>query len=596
MKNLSRILVTFFLAAVVGFSSCVKTEVSPEVTALRQTQVDKLKADIAGILANNSYKQVQTRQLKMQIRFDSLNYALTLSQNQSQYQVTLENIKNQIEIEKRFLAQNQLSTAQAVAAYNKFVAEGNFSANVTLYLGNYTTATNELNQLYVDRLNKVKAIATAQLLLNAGTGPLTWDAQKAILQTQLTDKTAELTAAKAALTTLQGALDNPATVDATKTALAIQIKDLADQNAALDVQVQQATNTLNDANTALANANTVISNMVTIEGNITTKNAAIVTKNAEIVTATAAVATANAAVPPLATALATANANLASANSSLSTAQSAYDTKLAAYNTAYTAWNNAVNDVAAKLVLQTIAQNNYTADPTPANLTLQTSAQTAYTAAVAAEIPLNAAQAAANNAKNAANIVRSNALNTKTIAQTAADNAQTALTNGQNAVVTAQATLTTKNNDLATLNTDLAILVANKANIQTAYDSAVANLSTLKIAVNTATNAKAKVVADEAANTAMQASLNLVLTALSTELTNLLSVINTQKTTITTLESDVALLNKQIAQNGIDKIAAQDQITAYQAELAVIDVKITEKIAAVAKWKKLLDDALAGKI
>lgn len=362
MKNLSRISVIIFLVAMVGFSSCVKTEVSPEVTALRQSQVDKLKADIAAILSNTSYKNIQARQLKMQIRFDSLNNAFNLKQNEAQYLVTLEHFKNQIEIEKKFLAQNQLSTAQAVAAYNQFVAEGNFSANVTLYLGNYTTATNELNALYTDRLNKVKAIATAQLLLNAGTGPLTWDAQKAILQTQLTDKNADLTAAKAALTSLQGVYDNPATLDATKTALSIQIKDLNDQNAALDVQVQQATNTLNDANTAVTNATTVITNMGTIETNITAKNAAIVTKNAEIVTASAGVATANAAVPPATTALATANANLASANSSLSAAQSAYDTKLAAYNTAYTTWNNAVNDVAAKLVLQTIAQNNYTAD------------------------------------------------------------------------------------------------------------------------------------------------------------------------------------------------------------------------------------------
>jgi hypothetical protein len=146
------------------------------------------------------------------------------------------------------------------------------------------------------------------------------------------------------------------------------------------------------------------------------------------------------------------------------------------------------------------------------------------------------------------------------------------------------------------LNTDLAILVANKANIQVAYDAAVANLASLKIAANTATNAKNKLVADEAANTAMATSMTSVLNLLTTQLTNILTAINAQKATISTLESDVALLNKQIAQNGIDKVAAESQITAYQAELAVIDVKITEKIAVVAKWKKLLDDAIAGVI
>jgi predicted nucleic acid-binding Zn-ribbon protein len=583
MKNSLKITALVLFVAVVGFSSCVKTDIAPEVTALRQSQVDKLKADIAGILANNSYKQSQTRQLKMQITFDSLNNALSLSQSQAQYTVTLENIKNQIEIEKRFLAQNQLATAQAIAAYNKFVAEGNFSTNVTLYLGNYTTATNDLNQLYVDRLNKVKTIATAQLLLNAGTGPLTWDAQKAILQTQLTDKNAELTAAKAALTSLQGVYDNPATLDATKTALSIQIKDLADQNAQLDIDVQKATNTLSDATTALNNANTVITNMTTIDASITTKNG-------EIVTATAAVTTATNAIGPLTTTLALANSTLASATSSLATAQSAYDAKLAAYNTANTAWNTANDDVIAKTTARDVALNNWNADLT--NTALQTIYNNAVAALATANTTLTTATTAKNNAQTAltaANGTLGTATTTFNTAKTNATNAQTALTTGQTNLTTAQTTLATKN-------TDLAILVANKANIQTAYDSAVANLATLRIAVNTATNAKAKVVADEAANTALQASLNLVLTTLSTQLTNILTVINGQKATITTLESDVALLNKQISQNGIDKIAAQDQITVYQAELAVIDVKITEKIAAIATWKKLLDDALAGKI
>lgn len=583
MKNLTKISALILLVAVVGFSSCVKNDIAPEITALRQSQVDKLKADIAAILANNSYKQTQTRQLRMQITFDSLNNALQLSQSQAQYTVTLENIKNQIEIEKRFLAQNQLATAQAIAAYNKFVAEGNFSTNVTLYLNNYTTATNDLNQLYVDRLNKVKTIANAQLLLNAGTGPLTWDAQKALLQTQLNDKNAELTAARAALTSLQGVYDNPSTLDATKTALSVQIKDLADQNAALDIEVQKATNTLNDANTAVTNANTVIANMATIDGNITAKNA-------EIVTATTAVTTATNAIGPLSTTLALANSTLATATSSLATAQSAYDAKLSAYNTANTAWNTANDDVTAKTIARDVALNNWNADLT--NTALQTIYNNAVTALATANTTLTAATTAKNNAQTAltaANGTLTTATTTFNTAKTAATAAQTALTTGQTTLATAQTTLATKN-------TDLAILVANKANIQTAYDSAVANLSALKIAANTANNAKLKVVADEAANTALQASLNLVLTTLSTQLTNILTVINGQKTTITTLESDVALLNKQIAQNGFDKAAAEAQIVAYQAELAVIDVKITEKIAAVAKWKSLLDDALAGKI
>lgn len=597
MKNLTRILVIILVVTMVGFNSCVKTEVSPEVTALRQTQVDKLKADIATILANNSYRWVQTRQLKMQTTFDSLNRAFLQKQTDAQFQVTLANIASSLELNKGYLAQYQLATAQAVAAYNKFVAEGNFDANVSQYLNSYTNATNDLNALYITRLNKVHDIAVAQLMLNAGTGPLTWDAVKTQLQVQLTDKTAALTAARAALTSLQGVLDNPTTVDATKTALAIQIKDLADQNAALDVQVQQATNALTDANTLVTNATTVIASMATLNTSITTKNAAIVTQNATIATATADVTTKTNAIAAPTAALALANSTLASATSNLASAQSASDAKLVLYNTANAAWSAANDDVTAKTVARDIALNNLNADPS--NTALQTIYNNSVTALATANTTLTAATTAKSNAQTAltaANATLTTATTTNNNAKSAATTAQTTLTTAQTALTTSQATLTTANNTLATLNTDLNILVANKANIQTAYDSAVANLSTLQIAANTANNAKIKVVADEAANTAMQTSLTSVLNLLTTELTNLLAAINTQKTTVSTLESDVATLNQAISQNAIDKTAAQDQLTAYQAQLAVIDVQITEKIAAVAKWKSLLDSALAGKI
>ena len=59
MKKLTKISALILFAAVVGFSSCVKTEISPEVTALRQAQVDKLKADIQGILADNNSQNIQ---------------------------------------------------------------------------------------------------------------------------------------------------------------------------------------------------------------------------------------------------------------------------------------------------------------------------------------------------------------------------------------------------------------------------------------------------------------------------------------------------------------------------------------------------------
>jgi len=606
MKKLTKISALILFAAVVGFSSCVKTEISPEVTALRQAQVDKLKADIQGILADNNSQNIQNRYNEMDLYYDSLNRAYQASLQSSQLEQALLNIDNQILIEQRFLEQNKLAYEQAVAAYEKFIAEGTFAANAATYLTNYGTTTTALAALYTSRTNKQKDIAVAQLLLSAaGGGNLTWDVVKARLQVQRTDKAAELAAANAALTALQGVLDNPATIESTKAALEIQIADLKDQNNALDVDVKEADNVLVAANKAVTDAEAVILLMdkttapLGFVPQITAKNAAIVTKNAEIVAANTAVTNATAALTAPTAALALANADLTAATSANSSAMAAYNTKLAAWNTADAAKNNAQNDVDTKTVLVTIAQNNLNADPT--NVALQTALTAAQAALTAANTVLGTAttaEAAALTAKNDAyNVVYTAVTGTLaklTAAQGAVTTAQGTLTTAQTALATAQANLATKNNELATLNTELTILTANKANIQVAYDAAVANLSSLKITANTASNAKAKLVADEAANTAMQTSLTGVLTILTTELNNITSAIATQKTAIQTIEDAIAGLDKQIAQNGIDKTAAEATIVALQADLVVINTKITEQEALVAYWKKLLDDAIAG--
>jgi chromosome segregation ATPase len=604
MKNSFKITALVLFVAVVGFSSCVKTDVAPEVSALRQSQVDKLKADIAAILASNSLKVVQTRQLRMQTTFDSLNKAYQLKQSEAQYEVTLANIENQLEIEKRFLAQNQLNTAQAIANYERFIASGQFQQNVSDLLGKYSNETNVLNQLYSDRVYITKQIATEQLLLTASTH-LSWDFLKAALEVQLTDKNAELAAANAALTALQGVLDDPTTIGSTKTALAIQIADLVDQNKALDVDVQEATNAYNAAAQAVTDAENVILLMdktTSPKGyvqQIKDKNADIVTKNAEIVAANTAVSNATAALVAPTAALALANADQTAATSANASAMTAYNTKLAAWNTADATKNNAQNDVDTKTVLVTIAQNNLNADPT--NVALQaalTSAQAALTAANTVLATATTAEAAALTAKNDAyNVVYTAVTGTLaklTTAQGVVTTAQGALATAQSNLASAQATLTTKNNELAALNTDLTILTANKANIQATYDAAVLNLPALKIAANTANNAKTKVVADEAANNTMQASLNAVLTLLGTELTNITTALATQKTAVQTIKDAIALLQTQIGQNAYNKTESEGKIAHLQQVLAFTNAKITESEAIVANWKKLLDEAIAA--
>ncbi len=666
-----------FLVAVVGFSSCVKTEIAPEVTSLRQAQLDKLKADIAAVLANvdntkartdnqillnglqtiqndyNSKSNVLT--LERQKVTDDYNKALLALQLQNTgannthnqamnatvlayTQATLESnlakleaqlvqallrIDNEVMLEKDKLEQNKLAYEKSVAAYELFLAEGNFNTNVSAYLTSYGTETGVLTTYYNDRLAKEKEISVAQLMLS-GAGYLSWDVLKARLEVQLSEKNAELTAAKAALTALQGVVDNPATLETTKAATVVQISDLVDQRKALDIAVQKAANDVTAATQAVTDATNAIAAMATINGDITTKNAAITAKDVEITTATTdittkttAVTTAQAAVVPLANTLSVVTATLNTKISDLAAAQSAYNVKLAAYNTAFATWTTAVNDVAAKTVARDIALNNWNADLT------NTALQTIYNNAVTALATANTTLATALTAKNDANTALTNADGVRSTAQTARDNAQIAVTGNANpntaptagspqgqvntaqaavvtaqtALTTAQATLVTKNNQKAALLVDLSLLTTNKANIQAAYDAAVANMATLQATENTAKNAKAKLDADVVKNTAMKTALDLVVTALNGQISNLTGatgVITLQKAAIVTLENSVADLTKQIAQNSFDKTEATAKITVLQSELAVINTKITEQVALVAYWKKLLDDAIAG--
>jgi len=621
MKNVLKLTGCLLLAAIMGLSSCVKTEVAPEVAQIRQAQVALLNAQVTQILATANQTNVNSRYTKMNIYFDSLSNVIEhqreLQQftswsaaDKAQLEQTLLNIENRVTIEQQMLQQNMLAEAQATAAYERFINQGVFQQNVSDLLGKYSNEINVLNQLYQDRITLTKQIATEQLLLDASTHA-SWDFLKSIKEDQLVVKEGELAAAEAALTKLEAVYDDPATLEAAKTDLAVEIKDLADQNAVLDVEVQEALNVKNDATLALTTANAFITKMdhptTGLVKALKDKNAAVVTKNAEIVTATADVTAKTNAIAAPTQNLALANADLASATSSNNSAVAAYNTKLALWNTANTALNNAQNDYDNKVYLQTIAANNLAADPTnPALVAAKAAADAAVAAALTVLTNATTAEASAKTARdNAQTVVGGNAnpddapiagstLFVYNAAVTTAALAQTALNNANSDLATAQATLVTKNNDKAQLLIDIEVINDDIAFIQADYNAAVANQLALQTAVNDADNAWSAKVAEEAANTAMSNALNLVLTLLGTQYTNLTTAITAQKTTISNLELAIATLNSEIGAYEYNKTESEGKIARWEEILAYTASKITESEGIVAYYKKLLDEAIAA--
>lgn len=354
MENIYKLSVGIMLVTVVGLNSCVKNEVSDEVKSLRQGQLDKLKAETA-------LTQLEARNDRMQITFDSLNQALKLRHDEQSYLAFSAQIDMQIQSYKTQQSQNQLAYEQALAAYQRFVASGSFAQNVQDLLGKYNDESQVLMQLYNDRITLQKQIAIGQLLLN-GSG-LKFDVVKARLEEELATSNSQLDAAKAALPLLESVLQNPTTIQDQLIDLYINIGKLEGKYDSLAVEYDKAYNAWQAAEALVTHANFVINIMDTWDpiygdgylNDLKPLNDNLVTINANITSANAT--------------LALLNTTLTTTINSLAFATTAYNAKYALLNTSTNNLNNANNDVVSKTVLRDIAQNNYNADPTPANQT-----------------------------------------------------------------------------------------------------------------------------------------------------------------------------------------------------------------------------------
>src|SRR5690606_40943150 len=95
-----------------------------------------------------------------------------------------------------------------------------------------------------------------------------WEIQKERLERDLAKETAKLAAQEAALTALEAVAEDPATAMGEAQALSVQILELKNNNAALEIELQKAHNAIAAINVLRGKADDDITDYKNIQGQI----------------------------------------------------------------------------------------------------------------------------------------------------------------------------------------------------------------------------------------------------------------------------------------------------------------------------------------
>jgi len=597
MKNLTRLSVGLLLAAVVGLSSCVKNEVSDEVKALRQAQVSLLNAQVTAILADANYVDAETAYQLLVNAYKEADDAYKLQATASNLAVTIANNEATAKQAETNLANAMLAQAQAAAAYQRFIDQGEFSANVMDLLGKYNNENRVLQQLYSDRITLTKQIAENNLLITSAN----YDVVRARYVVKIAEKQAKLDAANAALTAYETAIANPADIEAQKNALKITIDSLKGVTRSMDVDIQLAANAVTAKQTQIDNAELAIGLMEdwdAIEGAGFIQDELDLLEDSlgfvqDLADATADLAAANAS-------LTLAKSTLTAAKSALTSATTAYTAKQALYATALTNNTNAVNTLATKEYLLEVATNNYNAGlaAIPALtaaqlLVLSNAVDAAQTARDDAYDVINDADGTLAKL-NQAEIDRDAAESTMDDAQDDVDDAQSDVDDAQDDVDSAMDDIASANEDLADNAIRLAIIRGKIAEWTPKYNAAVLALPTLYTEIGLLSYKSQTLTLAKYDVESMIDELDAVVDDLVNYRDYLSDRIKNKQDEIKDLEDEIVEWQAAIDQKDIDETWLEGVIANLESLLAVTEVKITESEGIVAVWKKLLDDAIAA--
>jgi len=298
----------------VTFTSCIDNEVSPLVEAIYEAQADliaaqagvqnaeaalllaqanaenaqatytasltaQVNAETAGIIADNAYEAARRTQWLLELVAET-NLAVAEAQHDLQ------------------LAQAQFNIDMAALTAQMQAAGANLAVG---YAYDYMYAMQVVNSLKSEKLTKQGQLALAELYLKAGTPETTWALYLAGLNTKLSAEQAKVTAAQAAIVTLNTAKANP-------TAIETQLAGLKTQKATLEARKVQlvgliataeqnrlaAQKAVDDAVVFMASPSgpyaTAKASLATWKAAYTADSLAIKTQTANVATHTAAIA------------------------------------------------------------------------------------------------------------------------------------------------------------------------------------------------------------------------------------------------------------------------------------------------------------------
>jgi hypothetical protein len=582
------------------WTSCIKDEVAPEVTALRAAAVDYQKALTALKTAEAAVQTANAALTTAQV--DAQKIANDLAKDNLRAAIAANDVK--VAEAKTNAKKAELALQRAINELAEYIAAYKPGLAAT-YLTNYRDAQTALSNLYTSRADAQKLLDNATLLLSTGSAAPTgtsWDLLKAEFQNQLVKdqrelatRNAKLTADNAALTALTAVAVDPASAQTAFNTANAQFTTLKNTAATLRTTLATAQRTEADAVAKATATQKTITDYNTAVANLATNAAAITQKNAEIVDLTAKTTDAAIAlVPAVVTAqkaVDVATKNLAEikdpaylprqqkllddAKAELANAIAAItaDRNKAVIDTK-AAYDNAVAKTTASTAKELAdANTNYTkvlAEQTTAAAKALADAQASYTKTLADETAIaNKAFADAKTAYDATLVSETAA------AQTTLNNAQnsynttlaTATKSAADAVVTATTALATANTNLTTSNANLTTANANLAIANTALSAATTAAGTSSTALTTAQTA---------------------LTAAQSTTANASSDLNTKKVERDRLRGlyDVAVTNNNVTQTKInpsasaaDKSATDAAVTSAKNALIAQDILVGDQTA-----------------
>jgi chromosome segregation ATPase len=638
-------LVTVF-AVMMLLTSCVDNTVPELVNQIRTAQVNLANA-------RTRLAEAQAASVEIQNEYDAASNAIQLQIAESGLAVTLAQNEANLVWAQQDLEQAELNLQIAIDALADYLEQNDLS-EAAQYLDNYSDAMFSANNTRSSIIAQQNVITTLELFLSPGGSPgITLALWLEMLERDLATAEAKLAAEEAALAALEAVAADPATANAAAAEIAADIEALAQAGTKLNVEKKQLDVARDQAHDAVvtitggnlsasagggAVANPIIptfeeaeedateaaeeleitelevanleSDKVEVEADIAVLQTQLDNYTSELVgkfgnlgnKKNSAIALGNTVKDKIIErdillAQGVAGATLTAAETALTSAQTAFEAVVGDYAQAGTFYTEAEVDDAI----------DFPVDIPASTATDYESAITQYN--VAANF-FTFGQPAYNLiddiGKYNADFFLSNFEASGTLAGVPVQSSPNGLTEDLEDI---QDDIDEKTNGyddepdgdfngpfdvkgIVQLEQDLADAEETVAELQAAYDDAVANLSDLQAAEEAANDAVTAKAAEILATSTMKTQLESVQGTITTQLNSINTVIEAKKDAIEVTRNSIANLEASIVERTFDVTEVESKIAQEEAELAVFEAELAAFLAEAAKWKALLDASL----